>query len=244
MGLDLSFFSPGQNPLLDAALRPGLERGTLAPLLIALCALLGYAAYTDFFRGWIIPDTTNGIIALVAVVSAPFIFRDMGEHWVWAAVAAAVILALGFIGVFMMGDTKLYIALALLLGPAVLPLMLFSWILVMTYAPVYIIRARQRNRGSRRRAKTHCPLGPAISMAFPVTLYVAGLNLSDSAALLGVIIGSMLISLLFGRKVVPAIRRAELRATREEEQQELYELLAPTLPEPGSASAPREQLHI
>ena len=226
MSLDFSFFIPGENPFLsDLGLRPGLDGSALGPLLVIICMLLGYAAYTDFFRGWIIPNWTNGMLAIIAITAAPLVYADPGKHFTQALIVAVIVYLMGLV-FFAMGDTKLYVALSLALGAGTVSLILFSMILFFTYGWYYFVRkhtARRRARAAGSEEKwtaTQAPFGPAIAMAFPVSLYFAGLSAAHTGQLLLVEALVLLLCWLEARMRPDAgwLTAMEDRAAREERE--------------------------
>jgi hypothetical protein len=179
-----------ENPLLDLNLAPISEQ-TVAFFAILIALLLGHTIYTDIHRGRVIRNWTTLLIGAVAVVGSFFIYEDILAHYLMVLAALAVLFVLAFIGAFKMGDIKLYLGLSIALGKAVFPLMMISWIVIILYSiPIMRAKIKENKKNSDKEPRGMrlgtAPGGPGIAIAFPLTLYMIGIEWWQALALLAI----------------------------------------------------------
>lgn len=201
-------------PLLDLSLRVPATTAVLAVPMVLLALLLGYCAYTDLFRGNIIPNGATGGLFLAAVGVVPLLYENPLQHYLVAAVLCALMLPLMFSGMGG-GDVKLYMGLAVLLGPAFVIVFFASVFLVLAYSLPVMVRTVQRNRREGIKARRGhrlggAPAAPGIALGFPAMLVLTGMPLWAPASLAAV----MALAIVFFSYWDQAAARAE--AEREE----------------------------
>jgi uncharacterized membrane protein YhaH (DUF805 family) len=191
-------------PILhDLHLLPGAAHDLrLAAALLAL--VLGYCAYTDVFGGRRIPNAACACVALGALALVPLIFASPGRHLFWALVACALILTVLYalprlaVGAPAMaaGDVKLLGALALAFAQGILVLAFLTALVAVIYGLPSLARTRlAARRAGSRPARTLAPTAPAIAVAYPATLCLAGVSVADGLALLGISCAAAALSL-------------------------------------------------
>ena len=205
MGADLSFFEPGNNPLLNLLeLRAGLSAGQVAPLVFVLAVLLGHCAYTDMFCGRIIRNATTMAAALVCLAATPLLLDPdkLTGHFAAAGVTIVVLVLLYLVGAFKEGDLKIYAALALLLGPATAVFVLASFAVIVLYSvraavATQLRRMRDRRAGvtAQKAYRTYVPAGPGIALAMPLTMLMAGISPGYCLLVVGVQVATVALSL-------------------------------------------------
>lgn len=185
------------NPFIDSLLNnpllAGLTFWQLAPAIAIVGAVLGYCAYTDLYKGRIIPNAASVGLIVGALAIVPIVVADPARHLIIAAVICIVLTLMTIIGVFAPGDWKLYCGLAVLLGPAALILIFLSFAIILLYSVPIALKTIKTRKLSVKKPKAGHRLGtspgaPGIALAFPLTLYFIGLEPVYALALVGVIV--------------------------------------------------------
>jgi len=200
-----------ENPLLDLTLRESINAQMLWPALVLVSCLLAHAIYTDLFCGRKITNSTSLSLFCLALAIVPLVYQHAGMHMLIAGGVIGFIFILYILGAIAEGDVKLYVGLAVLLGQAMIPLLLISWLLIIIYSlPIIFVTHRERKRadstmkfGQRLGAG---PGGPGIALAFPVTLWAAGFSSEQTLGLLAVMGAAVAVFYLNGlleRKLTP-----------------------------------------
>lgn len=156
-------------------IRAGVTPSTLIGLAVVFAFLLGYAVWTDLFRGRTIRDLASLGLVFAAAACLPLVFEDPVRHLAWAVSIAFFVSAAWMAGAFADGDLKIYLAYCLLLGPLALPVILLSWILIISYSlPTIVRNARSKEKLPRGQRLGSAPGAPGIALALPLGLWLAG----------------------------------------------------------------------
>jgi hypothetical protein len=177
-GLDLNAFTRGSSNFLLDLPHQATFWAVAGPAFIA-AVLLGFAAYTDLFRGRIIYNEVNAALAFIGLGMGIWLFRDhLGSHFLWFGVSAVVLIAITMIGAIKEGDLKLYLALALFFDKGISFLVIASFVIIIVYGIPGAVRKIRQQRASgnwdqRGQRLGMPPGGPGIALAVPLTLYVS-----------------------------------------------------------------------
>lgn len=184
------------NPFIDSLLSnpllAGLTFWQLAPAIAIVGAVLGYCAYTDLYRGRIIPNAASVGLIVGALAIVPIVVADPARHLIIAGIICVVLTLMTIVGVFAPGDWKLYCGLSILLGPAALVLIFLSFAIIILYSiPIALKTIKSRKLSVEKPKAGHrlgtSPGAPGIALAFPLTLYFIGLEPVYALALTAVI---------------------------------------------------------
>jgi len=196
--LQLTFFEPTHNQLLNALGLRALSTSNLWPAAVVLALVLGYCAYTDIFRGKIIKNSAVMAIFLASGAIVPLIYAHPLHHYIVGLICIVPLFFLYMTGVFVEGDLKLLAALAILFAQGIFVLLIASFLIIIIYgAPKAIQSHRLAHRKGEKAGKTKVPAGPGIALAYPLTLFMWGVSLPQALGLVGVELLTILLALLF-----------------------------------------------
>lgn len=258
MGLDTSFFQPGENPLLNMLeLRPDLSATQLGGFVLVLAVLLGHCAYTDIFCGRVIRNSTTMATALVCLAITPLVLTEesLRVHALSVVIVIVLLTFIYFLGAFKEGDLKIYAALALFLGPATVVFVFASFAVIILYSlraavATQMRRLRDRRHGSVKpfhEYRTYVPAGPGIALALPVTMILADIEPGYAFLIVGAqiaVVALLLQGSYIGRKAdeleAETAREAAREAARESGPVPASDSNSGAVRELGSASARRK----
>lgn len=145
-------------------------------IMLVIVALLGYAFYTDLFKDRIITNSTTLSLATISFATSIFVYQDLAFHFIVAGVFIFALLLVTLFADFGGGDFKIFSALALLLGAAVIPLFLLMCIITLIMSLPQIIRNFKKRKEAGKFKMGHAPLAPGTAIAFPILLAIMGLS--------------------------------------------------------------------
>lgn len=191
---------PLKQIFFDLHLRCNVDAMMLLPLGIVFAVLLGYMCYTDIFRDKYVSDVSSLGLIFTAIATMPFVYSDPKRMLIWALAAALFFFVLFFVGAIADGDLKIYVAYAIILGPAALPAAFFSWILIIIYSIPFMRKARKEGVSKKGERLGVAPGVPGIALALPLTLaLLLGTPLPWPALLLAGIVAVALVFWLVSR---------------------------------------------
>ena len=145
--------------------RAGVPTILLVALGVTVTAAVLYSAWTDIRSMLIMNYVTLPLIA-GGLTAAPFLWEDWATHLIIAGVFGTMLFGFAFVKMrgsymFGMGDAKLYLAAALILGLGFIPCLLISCITSLAHAAII-----QRSMHGK------LIMGPHIAFAIIVMLIV------------------------------------------------------------------------
>lgn len=160
------FALSGDNRIFDLALHPDVSVNWL--WYFGALAVLGliWAAFTDLFRGRMLPDLVPLVIGIGGLAMAPFVV----EHaWVNLACGGAIALIFGsgvLFGWVGLGDVKYYVAMALAGGLVGIGVILLAHVFAAVIGGITALALRNR--------KLAVPMAPFMVMGALTTFWLVG----------------------------------------------------------------------
>lgn len=184
----------------EAALRPDIGVAELIGVAAVYALLLGWAFWTDLFRGRTIRDTASLGLVFVSAATLPLLWAEPRVHLLWAFAISAFVFLSWLAGAFADGDLKIYLAYALLLGPLAIPVILLSWILILLYSLPTIVRSLRSGEKQPRGERLGTAAGaPGIVLSLPLGLLPFGLEPVQAALWTGAMFAVVGLSALIAR---------------------------------------------
>jgi len=191
-----SYFAlSADNPLFDIPLVTGVSLNWV--WYFSALAVLGliWAAFTDLYRGRLLPDIVPLVIGVGGLAAAPFALEN---PWINLACGAAVgaIFGLGVVfGWVGLGDVKYYVAIALAGG--------LVGIAVILLAHVYAAFIGGGVALVRRNRKLQVPMAPFMALAALSVLALVGAPVWLTLSLLGAFVLVLLVGLVEAQRFAP-----------------------------------------
>lgn len=182
---------------LSPSIEHSLTTGRLAPAAVILCLLLAFGAYTDLFCGCIVPNWLSFGLMVSGFAVAPLLYPTFWPVWLIGGVVLIVSFGAALLGKLGEADAKLYSALAFIFGKSILLIVIASSAIGLLYFPLMLLFKDQLGLSGEGH-KVPFPFAPAIALAVPATVALAGVVWWQWAGLIGLEIVTVIVCRLAG----------------------------------------------